>query len=370
VDPVSLLMNRTWYLDAIGNSHVVPGSEPTSRFDSNGNLSGYTGCNNYNGRFTASGTNITITGLSSSKAACPEPLLTQETTFLQGLSQAQSFEVTDTRMRLTTVGNEVLFFRSTPPNPSQPTPTPPEPTQPAPTPTDPSQPTPTPPEPTPTSTPEEPEEPEEPPIVEPPVDPIPPQAIIYAPREAEVSQEVLFDGSESESAVEIIAYQWDFGDATQAEGITATHTYANPGDFQVVLTVVDEYGESDYATWVISIVEQPVQPSPPTAVIIAPPTGDSATPIVFDGSASISDAGITSYVWSMGDGTALEGAIVTYTYPQPGNYTVSLTVTDAVGQTGVTTWSIMIYAAIAAPEPEPSQPIATPEATPEATPTP
>jgi PKD repeat protein len=84
-------------------------------------------------------------------------------------------------------------------------------------------------------------------------------------------------------------------------------------------------------------------------VIIAPPVGDSATAVIFDGSASISDAGITSYQWDMGDGTLLEGAVVEYLYPAPGNYTGTLAVTDAYGQTGTTTWAIMIYAAVAAP---------------------
>ena len=104
-------------------------------------------------------------------------------------------------------------------------------------------------------------------------------------------------------------------------------------------------------------------------MIIAPPTGDSATPVFFDGSASISDAGITSYAWDMGDGTTLEGAVVQYTFTNPGNFTVTLTVTDALGQTNRTTWDIMIYAAVVAP-PEITNPIATPLPEMIATPTP
>ena len=85
--PASLLVNRWWYLKAIEDSNAVAGSEPTAYFNSDGSLNGYTGCNNYSGRFTASENQITITGLTSSKAACPEPQLTQETTFLQGLAR-------------------------------------------------------------------------------------------------------------------------------------------------------------------------------------------------------------------------------------------------------------------------------------------
>jgi PKD repeat protein len=85
---------------------------------------------------------------------------------------------------------------------------------------------------------------------------------------------------------------------------------------------------------------------------------DTVAPVFFDGSASLSDAGITSYQWNMGDGTVLDGAVVQHIFVQPGNFTVSLTVTDALGQTGTTTWDIMVYAAVAAPEV--TQPIATP----------
>jgi heat shock protein HslJ/PKD repeat protein len=332
VEPSSLLVNRQWYLKAIENTNAVAGSEPTAYFASNGALSGYTGCNNYNGRFTASSDQITITGLSNSQAACPEPQLTQETAFLQGLSQAQRFEVSDTTMRLYTLNNEVLYFTSTPPKPAPP---------------------------------------EEQPPVEPPVDPVPPQAIIDAPREAEVNQEVTFNGASSQSAVEIVSSQWDFGDGNMADGESVKHAYANTGDYSVVLTVTDANNLSNATTWVISILPQatPQPPPPPTAVIIAPPSADTVAPVTFDGSASFSDAGIAGYGWDMGNGTVIEGAVVEYIFPTAGNFTVTLTVTDTYGQLGSTTWDIMVYAAMAAPLPEVSQPIATPETT-EATPTP
>ncbi len=333
VTPVTVLVDRKWYLQAYGNNNVFTGSEPTAFFASNGTLSGYTGCNNYSGRFTANGSSITITGLTSSSAACSEALMQQESTFLTWLSQAATFTVNDTRLRITTTVNEVLFFMSTPPTNT--TPVPPD-------------------------------------NVEPPVDPVPPQAAISAPRQADVNQQVTFDGSASQSAVGITAYSWDLGDGAKATGATVTHAYANPGDYQVVLTVTDASNLQDSTTWVISVLAPatPVPPPPPVAVIIAPPTGDSATPVTFDGSASISDAGITSYAWDMGDGATLQGAVVQYTFTNPGNYTVTLTVTDAVGQTSRTTWDIMIYAAVVAAPPEIENPVATPLPEMIATPTP
>ena len=56
-------------------------------------------------------------------------------------------------------------------------------------------------------------------------------------------------------------------------------------------------------------------------------------PITFDGSASTG----VSFTWDFGDGTTAEGAVVTHTYQQPGNYTAVLEVqgSDASTRTDV-----------------------------------
>ena len=42
-----------------------------------------------------------------------------------------------------------------------------------------------------------------------------------------------------------LTYQWDFGDRTQASGVAASHTYAEPGAFTITLTVTDSSGDSN-----------------------------------------------------------------------------------------------------------------------------
>lgn len=46
----------------------------------------------------------------------------------------------------------------------------------------------------------------------------------------------------------ITAYAWDFGDGGSAAGVTATHSYANPGEYVVKLTVTDDQGATGSAT--------------------------------------------------------------------------------------------------------------------------
>jgi len=53
----------------------------------------------------------------------------------------------------------------------------------------------------------------------------------------------------------------------------------------------------------------------------------------FDASSSSDNAGIASYAWTFGDGTASSGKTKSHTYASAGTYTVTLTVTDTAGNT-------------------------------------
>ena len=72
-------------------------------------------------------------------------------------------------------------------------------------------------------------------------------------------------------------------------------------------------------------------------VLEAVATGQAMTPITFDASASSDTTGtIASYAWNFGDGTSVvTTAIPTTSHPYAfnGTYTVSVTLTDAVGAT-------------------------------------
>jgi PKD repeat protein len=97
-----------------------------------------------------------------------------------------------------------------------------------------------------------------------------------------------------------------------------------------------------FSSW-ITMIETA---APPTAVIIAAPTtGRPPLLVAFDGTTSTSPIGSAlTYAWDFGDSTTSTSSMPIHTYTLPGVYTVTLTVTDSLGQTGTTTATITVRA--------------------------
>lgn len=64
----------------------------------------------------------------------------------------------------------------------------------------------------------------------------------------------------------------------------------------------------------------------------------------FNGSASTDDKGIAAYSWNFGDSSTGNGATVSHSYAAAGTYSVTLTVTDTIGQTNAKTQSVAVTA--------------------------
>lgn len=127
---------------------------------------------------------------------------------------------------------------------------------------------------------------------------VPPVAVIEATM---TYLSVAVDGSASNDPDlgTIDSYTWAFGDGGSATGPTATHTYGAAGDFLITLTVVDNEGLEGTASQMVTAV----MPPPPVAEFTATVSGLT---VAVDASASSAVAGIASYTWSWGDGSAPE----------------------------------------------------------------
>ncbi|SHJ21398.1 PKD domain-containing protein [Pseudozobellia thermophila] len=113
-----------------------------------------------------------------------------------------------------------------------------------------------------------------------------------------------------------------------------TYEYISPGEFTVTLTVTDDDGATDSETVTITVSEP--ENEPPTAVISTSATsGTTPLSVDFTGDQSIdNDGSIVSYYWDFGENNRTSTlANPTYEYISPGEFTVTLTVTDDDGAT-------------------------------------
>ncbi|HYF47849.1 MAG TPA: PKD domain-containing protein [Planctomycetota bacterium] len=149
---------------------------------------------------------------------------------------------------------------------------------------------------------------------------------------------ITFSGSASSDPDGFISqYIWDFGDGTSTSGENVSHIYA-AGSFTVRLKVIDSGGASAEATTSLGIANRP-------PIALASATPDAGLPplaLLFSSAGSADpDGTITSFLWDFGDGTTGNGANIAHTYPAPGFYFATLTVTDNGGATAKTNISVL-----------------------------
>ncbi|MBD9698243.1 PKD domain-containing protein [Flavimobilis sp. GY10621] len=138
----------------------------------------------------------------------------------------------------------------------------------------------------------------------------------------------------------IASYAWSYGDGSTGTGKTSSHTYAADGTYTVTLTVTDDRGATDTATRQVEVAAPPANVEPTASFT----TTTSGLDVTVDASASDDpDGTIASYAWTFGDGQGATGRNpAAHTYAAAGSYTVTLTVTDDDGATGVMTKEVTV----------------------------
>ncbi|MGE0089063.1 MAG: PKD domain-containing protein [Bacteroidales bacterium] len=127
-------------------------------------------------------------------------------------------------------------------------------------------------------------------------------------------------------------YEWDLGDGTKIRGNEVEHCYNEPGEYTVLLNVIDRltgevyFNEAAYQVPVEDIEQ--VYINCPDSVVVG-------QEIEFDGKrTNLKNFDIRSYHWDMGDGRRTRGISTTHVYTAPGEYIVQLGVTSKTDKQG------------------------------------
>jgi PKD repeat protein len=123
------------------------------------------------------------------------------------------------------------------------------------------------------------------------------------------------------------AYEWSFGDGTaNATGATPSHVYTTPGRYEALLTTTDRVGGRTSADVRVDVV------APLGATAEAGESwGVAPLSVAF---AVIVTGGLSpeAFAWSFGDGGSSTDANTTHVYTTVGTYSVSLAVSDPLGE--------------------------------------
>lgn len=132
------------------------------------------------------------------------------------------------------------------------------------------------------------------------------------------------------NGVEPYSFTWDFGDGISTSNLQSpTYTYTTAGQYQISVVVTDYLNVSANASATITIEVDPDL----TVLINGPYSGVVNTPIDFSGSVQ-SGTPPFSWYWDFGDNSFSTEQNPQHTYILPGQYTVTLQVTDNQGRAG------------------------------------
>jgi PKD repeat protein/peroxiredoxin len=153
---------------------------------------------------------------------------------------------------------------------------------------------------------------------------------------------LLLNGSASFDDVGIQSYVWSFWDVGPVvlTGMTPNYTFLTPDTYRVTLTVTDTSGNRAVDSVIIVVID------------ITNPTADAGPDLVtledvmilLNGSSSWDENDIVSYTWTFIDHypITLNGVSTNYTFYNPGEYTITLLVTDIAGNQASDTITIYV----------------------------
>lgn len=156
---------------------------------------------------------------------------------------------------------------------------------------------------------------------------------------------VTFTDGSSDTDGNITAWSWDFGDDETSTVQNPEHTYAEDNKtYTVTLTVTDDDGATATKTKDVTVGTPPVPPTAAFDYTYDTTNITTNTTITFTDTSTAGNSAITNWTWDFGDGNYSYDQNTTHKYAVNDTYTVTLTVTDANGETDMATEEIVVAA--------------------------
>jgi len=124
---------------------------------------------------------------------------------------------------------------------------------------------------------------------------------------------------------------WDFGDGTNSTQQNPAHAYTSAGTYNVSLKAWNDLGSDTMEKPAYITVSNPA--APVADFTGTPTTGSAPLTVTFNDTSSNLPTG---WLWTFGDGANATVQNPTHTFSAPGNYTVSLNVTNDDGTNSIT----------------------------------
>ncbi|MFP4052110.1 MAG: PKD domain-containing protein, partial [Thermoplasmata archaeon] len=151
-----------------------------------------------------------------------------------------------------------------------------------------------------------------------------------------IDEQFTLDGSGSSDNGKIVKYIWTI-QGTDYQGEMIEHSFSPVSTYEITLTVKDEAGNTDTDSITITVEDQ----TAPTADARGDSTVDEDTVVTFNGSGSSDNVGIVEYTWTI-NGETKNGEEVKYTFTNPGEYDITLNVTDEAGNWDTDTITVTV----------------------------
>ncbi|MCB1186092.1 PKD domain-containing protein [bacterium] len=191
-------------------------------------------------------------------------------------------------------------------------------------------------------------------VLDPPANIAPVADVIASPSGGTAPLTVSFDAGgsdDSDGQITSFFWSWDEGGVPFGSGKdpSVSHTFNNPGVYDVVLTAIDNGGKQDTDTVTITVVPPGVNVPPSADLVVLPPTGVVPLNAILDASGSNDPDGVvTDYSWDFGDGSPVisTGTDPTTFHPYlaAGSYSATVTVTDNDGGSDSDSFLVVVSA--------------------------